>query len=305
MFNIEPSNEGFILLNAGSRERGMQTLEKKEPKRRKGLKFLVTVIFSLVIIASTTLGIAFADQNTAALINEWYNKKVIIAKSIIDEAVQSELTVQKARLEEAIRVKMEEAAKELDLFTQSEAEARRQALEAYADQLISQLNITNEEDEAQIRSKLDEILLSAKGAMTQLAGSYTPPMPVYIAPEGSVTLPVSAAEPVLPTAGESQVSAQPDVKAEEIKPDEANTEKTQPGDVPVKENSAGTGSGQQVPNSAEEKTEPAGTNTTNGDSVSVPESEANTSLNNANGSSTESNLGQSELTSDNTAGENN
>lgn len=178
--------------------------------RKRKLKVAIISILAFGTTLGITFGYAFADRDVATLLDEWFSKKVMIAQSKIDSAIQSEKEIQMARVDDAIKKVMDEADRKLEEYTAAEIEARTSAIREHADYLISNLHISIENDKAQISSKLDLIMGSVLGAMDQLSDSYVPPAPVF-----------ERKEPVLP-----QKDTEPVEKDQTPKPDQPDKDET-------------------------------------------------------------------------------
>lgn len=137
-----------------------------EKDKRKKKAILGSAIISVAILFNAT--ISFADADVNGLMESWYNKKAEIAKSAVDKELQSEVIIQKERIKEELKKKLDASALELDSYTKQEIESRKKAIKKHADEIINNTNFSVEADKNEIKGKLDEILNNAIKAMDEV-----------------------------------------------------------------------------------------------------------------------------------------
>lgn len=172
--------------------------------RNQRIKLIIISIFVLFGIIVGTVSATFAENNIYGLLSQWYKKKATEAEAEIQEEVEEELAIQKLRLQSEIQLQMEESSKNLDDFKNNKIEEYRSNIVDYADRLVANLEIPDEEDRDQIEGKLNEILNSAQEAMEQLIDSYTPPTPIYEPSQDQIILERPKDNQEIPNEGEEE-----------------------------------------------------------------------------------------------------
>jgi hypothetical protein len=148
-------------------------------QRRK--KAIIASAFTLSIIGGS-MSVTFADQDVHNKLSQWFEDKKNEAINEISLAIMNERELQKGRLQEEIKSVINGAETDLNIFTASEKEKRRQAIRNHADSIIASLNIDNEEEKAQISSELDVIVEDAIQELNRVSTRVSnPPLPT--APE--------------------------------------------------------------------------------------------------------------------------
>lgn len=155
---------------------------RKTAKTSRMRRKVAIVIVSLTVAVTATTGMVFADTDIAGTLRAWFDKKTETAMNDLAQSVQSETDLQKTRLKEELRIRLDASAKELDVYTEEQQRLYKEAIDQYADSLVAGMNIDNGQDRQQIRSKLQTIADSAKAAMDALSGSYVPPTPTFEPP---------------------------------------------------------------------------------------------------------------------------
>lgn len=137
-----------------------------EKNKRKKKAILGSAIIGVALLFNAT--ISFADADVNGLMESWYNKKAEIAKSAVNTALQSEIEIQKLRIKEELKKKLDASASELSSYTDQEIKTRKEAIIKHADDIINNANFSVEADKNQIKGKLDEILNNAIKAMDEV-----------------------------------------------------------------------------------------------------------------------------------------
>jgi hypothetical protein len=145
---------------------------RKETHRKKS-KFVIGLV-SLSMMAVLTMNVSFADEDLQVKLQRWYETKSQNAMGIIDQAVKSEVEIQKERLRKEVQLKMAQSAADLDDFTKEQKELRVRAVRDYTDELISQIIFSNEEEKEALSEQLVDIQENAIKQMKQIANGYEP-----------------------------------------------------------------------------------------------------------------------------------
>ncbi|MFC4100693.1 hypothetical protein [Paenibacillus xanthanilyticus] len=185
-------------------------------------------------------GITYADIDLAGTMRAWFDQKTELAKSSLQQSIQSETDKQKALLKEQLQLRLQSSSEELDAYTEEEKKLRLAAIQQYAATLLENLDVQNHQDREQLQSKLDAIVQSAQAAMDSLADSYEAPNVTFVPTPATKT--ETTPEAVGTTATEATPeTAKPAAPASEPKPEqstpgtsEASQEATkQPTDEPT------------------------------------------------------------------------
>lgn len=149
-------------------------MNRLDIKKIKKSKFKKKTIIGAIAISSMlvlNMGVVFADVDINALLNNWYSKKTEAAKNDLDKAVKTETEIQKERIAKEVKSKMDASSEELNKFTEQEKSKRVQAVIDYANNIINNINISNEAERKQIQDKLDAIENNARAEMDQVKAS--------------------------------------------------------------------------------------------------------------------------------------
>ncbi|MBD7984554.1 hypothetical protein H9649_08180 [Sporosarcina sp. Sa2YVA2] len=165
-------------------------------KKRQNTNFakigMLCTILLLTIAIGSGMNKAFAGQNIQGLLTSWFEGKKDTSIEQIDQAITSEKERLMAELKDAISEEIQRAEAELDQFTADETALRVSMLQSYAAELMGNLNINNEAEQAAITANLDAAL---QQAMFLLNGSisHTPSLPEPVPPSKPVeeSIPVS------------------------------------------------------------------------------------------------------------------
>ncbi|WP_249900377.1 hypothetical protein [Paenibacillus sp. PK3_47] len=152
---------------------------------------LLIGIVSVSTLTVFSTGLTFADTDLKAKVRIWADQQAGSALSVLKQSISSETEVQKARLQEELRLGLQLQAEEMNKFTEQQRSKYSDELRAHADSLIAGLEFESEEDKAEMLRKLEAIAASAEQAMNHLEDSYTPPAPVMENREQAVTAPES------------------------------------------------------------------------------------------------------------------
>lgn len=148
----------------------MKVLEKKKGCKKINWKKSRAIISMLLIflLISSSIKIAFADQDIEGLLTAWFHKKKAESITEIDSAIKEEQKRQTDRLKEVIQVEIEKADQRLKEFTEKEKAKRVERLRKYTDQLIEQIHIDDSDEKERIISELETIFEEAKAKMDQV-----------------------------------------------------------------------------------------------------------------------------------------
>lgn len=94
-------------------------------KRRKGQIWIIKIILCILLPCSAitmSAFVSFADIDVNALLTEWYTRKFDESKAVIEDAMNTELTVQKTKLRTEIQQALVASNKDLDEYTINEKE---------------------------------------------------------------------------------------------------------------------------------------------------------------------------------------
>ncbi|MFJ7972076.1 hypothetical protein [Psychrobacillus sp. NPDC096389] len=140
-------------------------------KKLRPYKKITIIVGALFLSISLGTGVktALADQDIQGLLTNWFNNKKAESVQEIDGAVASETDRLMKSLEIDLQEEMKNAQNELANFTASQKQSRLEALQAYANNLKSNMKIDNSEQEAAVLANLDAIINQAKAQMDEQA----------------------------------------------------------------------------------------------------------------------------------------
>lgn len=135
--------------------------DKYKKKNHFSLKLLIGVLLvSLTIVGN--IGVAFADQDINSLLTNWFNKKGQESISTIENAIATEKEQQKIRLKEELQSELKNSAQLLEQYTEEERQKRILDLQQYADKLIEDMKLENNQAEKQrIAADMDKEIQKA------------------------------------------------------------------------------------------------------------------------------------------------
>ncbi|CEG28694.1 hypothetical protein [Bacillus sp. B-jedd] len=129
--------------------------DQNNKKSKLSLKFLIGVLLLSCIIISN-IGVAYADQDIHSLLANWFNKNGQESISEIEKAIEEEKVKQRIRLKEELQLELKNSAQLLKQYTEDEKNKRIIALQQYADQLIKEMKLENNQAEKQrISAEMD------------------------------------------------------------------------------------------------------------------------------------------------------
>ncbi|WP_042462232.1 hypothetical protein [Neobacillus dielmonensis] len=145
------------------------TRKDQDKKRiRFSLKLLIGVLLLSAVMVGH-IGVAFADQDINSLLTNWFNKKGQDSVSSIEKAIAAEEEQQKLRLKEELQTELADSAQLLDQYTQEEKQRRILELQQYADKLIEDMKLENNQAEkARIAAEMDKEVQKAIKAMDKI-----------------------------------------------------------------------------------------------------------------------------------------
>lgn len=141
-------------------------MTRKDTYKKKhhfSLKLLIGVLLLSGTIVGN-IGVAFADQDINTLLTSWFSKKGQESISSIETAVSTEKEQQKIRLKEELQSELANSAQLLQQYTEEEKQKRILELQQYADKLIEEMKLENNQAEKQrIAADMDkEIQMAIK-----------------------------------------------------------------------------------------------------------------------------------------------
>ncbi|EKN64746.1 hypothetical protein BABA_22698 [Neobacillus bataviensis LMG 21833] len=130
-------------------------------KNRFSLKLLIGVLLLSGAVVGN-IGIAYADQDINSLLSNWFDKKGQESISSIENAIIAEKERQKTRLKEELQSELTNSAQLLAHYTEKEKQKRILDLQQYADKLIEDMKLENNQAEKQrITADMDKEIQKA------------------------------------------------------------------------------------------------------------------------------------------------
>src|SRR5699024_9218313 len=123
---------------------GSRKFNRKIKRRAQRIKYGLGV-FLIVVLIGSSLNIAFAEHDLRTLLANWCQTKQTDSIQEIEKAIKTEQKVQTERLKEQLQVEIEQANKRLQQFTETEKELRVEEIRNYADDLITSIEIDDDE----------------------------------------------------------------------------------------------------------------------------------------------------------------
>lgn len=161
----------------------LSRIEKYKSKHPIKKTLIILGALFLSISLGTGVKTAFADVDVQLLMQNWFSKKQDESLKEIDIAIDTEKDLLMGQLKEQLQAEMQAAEANLASFTANQKQSRLEALQAYADNLKSNMKIDNNEQEAVVLANLDAIINQAKAQMDGQAAELklipipTPEMP--------------------------------------------------------------------------------------------------------------------------------
>lgn len=191
-------------------------MKSRKRTHKKKNKFVIGLV-SLSMMTVLTMNVSFADEDIQAKLQHWYETKSQSALKVIDQAVNTEVELQKERLRKEVQLKMAKSAAEMDIFTKKQLEVHINEVRNHGDQLIDQIQFSNEEEKTALLQQLSSIQKKAEDEMTALANDFetAPPPPVADPSADSVKgevakQPEATALPEKPAAEQDQKVSKPE-----------------------------------------------------------------------------------------------
>ncbi len=139
-------------------------MTRKDTYKKKNhfsLKLLIGVLLLSGTIISN-IGVAFADQDINSLLTNWFTKKGQESIRSIESAIATEEVQQKIRLKEELQSELANSAQLLEQYTEEEKQKRIFALKQYADKLIEDMKLENNQAEKRrIAAEMDKEIQKA------------------------------------------------------------------------------------------------------------------------------------------------
>lgn len=198
---------------------------KQQTKRRHTRRKFLIGLFSLLTITAVSTKLSLANADIAALVESWFQRKAEVVLNDIDKQIHLETEIQKQRLMEEIELRMAAADQSINRFTEEQKLLYKSSLQSYADELIANLDFSNEEDRRRIEAILEPILSSARAAMDDLAQNYTPPAVEQPTPEPTEEAPPAAETPA---PAESEAPSSETTEPAPAVPEEPSAEPAEP-----------------------------------------------------------------------------
>lgn len=138
-----------------------------KPKNKGKLKFLIGIL--LLSIATTTgIGVTFADENITSNLYDWFNKKGEESINTIDQSIAIEKEAQKQRLKAELELEIKRSAEDLNQFTGHEEKESIKQIQEYADKIIANLHVDNQDKKNKVSKQLDSIVKQAISDMKKV-----------------------------------------------------------------------------------------------------------------------------------------
>lgn len=193
-------------------------------KSKHPIKKALIILGALFLSISLGSGVktALADVDVQLLMQNWFSKKQEESLKEIDVAINTEKDVLMSQLKEQLQAEMRTAEKSLADFTATQKQSRLDALQAYANNLKSNMKIDNSEQEVAVLANLDTILAQAKAQMDgqeaelKLIPIPTPEVPPIQEPVISTPAPNLEVTPVPESGGSVEQAPKPESNPESI-----------------------------------------------------------------------------------------
>lgn len=143
--------------------------------KTKLAKLLIGTVF-LIALCISSIQVAFAEQDIAALIGQWFDQQKTSVVASMESAIGSEKDQQMIRLKAHLQSEMERAQGELSEFEQQQISETVEALRQHTSQLIASVSYSNEAEEQAIIDELNFIFNSAILAMGSVELVEIPPV---------------------------------------------------------------------------------------------------------------------------------
>lgn len=183
-------------------------------KSKHPIKKTLIILGALFLSISLGSGVktALADVDVQLLMQNWFSKKQDESLKEIDIAIDTEKDLLMGQLKEQLQAEMQAAEANLASFTAHQKQSRLEALQAYADNLKSNMKIDNSEQEAVVLANLDAIINQAKAQMDGQAAELklipipAPETPLTQEPVISMPAPNTEVTPVPENGGSNEQS---------------------------------------------------------------------------------------------------
>jgi PIN domain nuclease of toxin-antitoxin system len=130
-------------------------------------KIIIGILF-VMMVAGGSVTIAFADQNIAGMLTEWFDRQTEASMEEIEDAIAIEQEKQTEKLQAELRLAIEAAEQEMDAFVEAEKISRVEEIREYANQLMEEIEVDESDIKEAKLEELDQILEEAKAAMDQV-----------------------------------------------------------------------------------------------------------------------------------------
>ncbi|MFA1821916.1 hypothetical protein ACDX78_17325 [Virgibacillus oceani] len=133
----------------------------------KWRKIVIGTLF-LIVVAGSSVTIAFADQNIGGMLTSWFDQKTEESVEEIEQAILTEQQKQTKKLQEELRLAIEAAEEELHDFVEAEKSSRVEDIRKYADSLMEEIEIDESAMKETKLQELEQIFNNAKVEMDQV-----------------------------------------------------------------------------------------------------------------------------------------
>lgn len=131
---------------------------KKKPSKGK----LVVCTLLLTVGFSTSVNVAFANEDISAMLSSWFDQKTNESISDIETAINEEKTKSMETLKQELKVEMKDAEMKLNAYTEQEKQKRVDELKQYTEQLISDMQSMEQVEKDKVQKEIDVIIQEAK-----------------------------------------------------------------------------------------------------------------------------------------------
>lgn len=137
-----------------------------------GKKILIGTLLLIIIIVGS-VQVAFADEDIAAMLTNWFDQKTEASMEEIEDVIQVEQKKQTARLKEELQLAIESANQQFDAFVEEEKSQAVEELQKHTEQLIEELDVDDEALKNEMKDKFDDIIRDARKEMESVSEKMT------------------------------------------------------------------------------------------------------------------------------------
>lgn len=144
---------------------------EKNQKKKIGKSKLVVSTLLLTIGISTSVNVAFANEDINAMLSNWFDKKTNESISDIEVAINEEKAKSMEILKQELEVEMNDAEIKVNAFTEQEKQKRVAELKQYTEQLISEMQSLDQTEIEKVEKEIDVIIQEAKQKIDNVESS--------------------------------------------------------------------------------------------------------------------------------------